>query len=201
MAKSNLSIVKDYLDGVRPYAKIGYRKVDTHRSVGEIWTDANGKTWEQCSGYVRNVNKTADIVRQYSKKTCKCCNADLTIGGNYLDDKSYKLSSMCYNCLINEDTEMRLNGTHKQHIKKLSLYNDISKLEESRTQLREYYDYIKQSDNTITFQNITGLDHTLVDEERWVNLDKNKVMRDLIIEYRSVMKHYFKVKKMIRELI
>ena len=47
--KSNLAIVRDYLNGERPFIQVGYRAEDKYiiRKEGEEWTDINGKQWKE----------------------------------------------------------------------------------------------------------------------------------------------------------
>ena len=50
----------------------GYEKeVDRKREVGEIWTDGDGKEWEQKDGYKISVSQLDDV-RNYLQKLNNC---------------------------------------------------------------------------------------------------------------------------------
>ena len=57
----NLQKVQDMLDG-RHESKIisGYMPTEETHKVGDIWTDSDGKKWEQKNGYRVNITKLAN---------------------------------------------------------------------------------------------------------------------------------------------
>ena len=110
MAKQskNIQKVQDMLDdNFGGKIQSGFIPEDIHkdRKVGDIWTDSDGKKWEQKDGYRVNVSKlaSAGIADQ-----CSDC-------GKYIvtdwDKDIYKWNSRCYYCQI--DFEAELKGTGK----------------------------------------------------------------------------------------
>jgi len=62
--KSNLSIVRDYMDGNRPFIQVGYdpNLNNNKRKEGEIWEDSQGSKWIWKNGSKIKVPKIAKII-------------------------------------------------------------------------------------------------------------------------------------------
>jgi len=102
----NLQKVQDMLDG-KGSGKIisGYMPTEETHKVGDTWTDSDGKTWEQKSGYRVNVTK---IANRGIAEQCSDCNMYIT---RPWDKDIYKWNKRCYHCQI--DFEAELKGTGK----------------------------------------------------------------------------------------
>ena len=106
----NLQKVQDMLDGnFQTKIQVGEGSVgndpnDGHK-VGDIWTDSDGKKWEQKDGYRVNISKLANagIADQ-----CSDCNKYIVAGW---DKDIYRWNGRCYYCQI--DFEAELKGTGK----------------------------------------------------------------------------------------
>jgi hypothetical protein len=102
----NLQKVQDMLDG-KGTGKIqsGYMPTEETHKVGDIWTDSDGKKWEQKDGYRVNISKLANagIADQ-----CSDCNKYIVAGW---DKDIYRWNGRCYYCQI--DFEAELKGTGK----------------------------------------------------------------------------------------
>ena len=74
--KSNLDIVKDYVDGVRPFVQVGYDSnlENSTRKEGEEWEDSQGRKWVWKNSSKRRVSKRATLVLE---QRCTCCNMDV----------------------------------------------------------------------------------------------------------------------------
>ena len=54
----NLQKVQDMLDGKHESKiQVGYSTAAERHEVGDIWTDSDGKKWEQKNGYIVSVSK------------------------------------------------------------------------------------------------------------------------------------------------
>ena len=97
--KSNLGIVKDYLEGNRPFVQVGYdaNLENDKRKEGEEWEDSQGHKWVWKNKSKRRVSKRATIINE---QRCKTCNMDVR-WGNYLDDRVWPKTGYCYDCFIN----------------------------------------------------------------------------------------------------
>jgi hypothetical protein len=103
----NLQKVQDMLDG-KGSGKIqsGYTSTEETHKIGDVWTDSDGKTWEQKNGYRSNITKLAD--RGIVDHKCLDCNKFIT---KPWDKEIFKFNDRCYYCQI--DFEAELKGTGK----------------------------------------------------------------------------------------
>jgi hypothetical protein len=106
--KSNIQIVRDYLNGERPFVTVGYQKPPPTRKDGERWVDNNGITWEQRNGYKIRINEQANLIREASKQVC-ACGQEIRYGSN-LDNKFFLKTGKCSNCTLEEETRLRVLG-------------------------------------------------------------------------------------------
>ena len=138
----NLQKVQDMLDG-KGTGKIqsGYMPTEETHKVGDIWTDSDGKKWEQKDGYRVNLTKlaSAGIAEQ-----CSDCEKYIT---KKWDKDIYKWNGRCYYCQI--DFEAELKGTGK--------YDEWKEKQDKR--IKE--DYIKafEADNQELIKEIAKLEN------------------------------------------
>lgn len=127
--KSNLGIVKDYLEGNRPFVQVGYdaNLENDKRKEGEEWEDSQGHKWVWKNKSKRRVSKRATIINE---KRCKTCNMDVR-WGNYLDDRVWPKTAMCYDCFTKFQTDLKLMGV-------FDVYNELQDLKNERSILEEY---------------------------------------------------------------
>lgn len=90
----------------------GYEgEVETKRKVGEIWTDKEGKKWEQKEGYKISVSQLDDV-RAYLEKLNTCSAEDCnTIQYGQADKKLIRKTGYCSNCLAKMETKLKIDGT------------------------------------------------------------------------------------------
>ena len=101
----NLQKVQDMLDG-KGTGKIqsGYMPTEDTHKVGDVWTDSDGKKWEQKDGYRVNLTKlaSAGIAEQ-----CSDCEKYIT---KKWDKDIYKWNGRCYYCQIDFEAELKGSG-------------------------------------------------------------------------------------------
>lgn len=122
--KSNLDIVKSYLNGERAFVQVGYDPIlsDSNRIEGDQWEDGQGKKWVMKNGCRQLVPKVARFINE---QRCKTCNTDVR-WGNYLDDQVWPKTHLCYDCFINNETRMKIDGTWEYFDKARDLRNERS---------------------------------------------------------------------------
>ena len=102
----NLQKVQDMLDGnFGGKIQSGYTPTEEKHEVGDIWTDSDGKKWEQKNGYRVNITKLAD-----AGIADQCSDCDKYITATW-DKDIYKWNNRCYYCQV--DFEAELKGTGK----------------------------------------------------------------------------------------
>ena len=90
----------------------GYEgEVEPERNIDDIWTDKDGKTWQQKDGYKISVTKF-DELRDYLKAITTCSTKECkTDKYDQSDKKAIAKTGMCFNCLIKYEDALRADGT------------------------------------------------------------------------------------------
>lgn len=190
--KKNIDIVQDYLNGDRPFVKIGYTgDINKYiiRKIGERWTDSSGKEWEQKEYGPSAVTRVGDIIREEMEEKCQCCKKEIRWGGR-LDRKMYYKTKKCFDCLIEEETTLRLRGQYKLYENRKVIENELSYLEDVRKKLRESKDYLKNN-KTISFVNSNGF------LEEWSNDARSELLENVKKDFVTCLK---KIREAKREL-
>jgi len=105
-------IKKDYT--AKTVEGVGYQKVYQERVEGDIWEE-DGKTWTITNGIKQTVSKLDSIRKTVTKPLhCKNCNG---IMNNHLHTKMWKIHGMCYDCVINMETDLRVLGQYEAYEK------------------------------------------------------------------------------------
>jgi len=150
----------------------GYEgEVDSERSVGEIWTDKEGKTWEQKEGYKISISQMDDV-RQYLEKLSNCQAEDCnTIQYSNADKKLIRKTGKCATCLAKEESVLRADGTYPFYEDYKISNNQLSYVIDLKAQFEEALKGVSQ---TLEFINEDG---TI---QKWhYDVDIEKVKEDL----------------------
>lgn len=139
--KSNLSIVRDYLSGERPFIQVGYDEnvALQSRKEGEEWEDSNGIKWIKKNGYKHRVSKKAQYVFE---QRCTICNADMK-WGNRLDQKIYPKTQRCYECNIEFEGILRSRGIYNDYEKFKLINNELSIMKDFKSKVVDSINYLE----------------------------------------------------------
>lgn len=192
--KSNLAIVRDYLNGERPFIQVGYTAdADfASRKEGEIWEDANGKKWIKKNGTKRAINNVNSSTIEATKRHCKDCNMDIRWGNRY-DEILYNKTGRCQECLAKFETQLRLTGKYEEYEQNKLLRNQLSQAKEFRTKVQESYDFVS-SHQKISFPNGDGT----MDE--WTIERRENILKDLKADLKKIDKQILKIEKKLEKL-
>jgi len=171
--KSNLDIVKSYIDGERAFVQVGYDENSqlSSRKEGEEWEDSQGKTWIKQNGVKKRVSKKSII---NIEQKCSICEADMK-WGNYLDQRVYPRCGKCYDCSIIFDDRLKLLGVFNEYARYTVFKNQLSKLNDIKSKLQESIDYLENYDSSLKYYNSDGTHEVWTD-----NTDtREKVLTDL----------------------
>lgn len=143
--KSNLDIVKSYLNGERAFVQVGYDPIlsDSNRIEGDQWEDGQGKKWVMKNGCRQLVPKVARFINE---QRCKTCNTDVR-WGNYLDDQVWPKTHLCYDCFINNETRMKIDGTWEYFDKARDLRNERSITSDYKKKFDETLKWCNEHEN------------------------------------------------------
>lgn len=139
--KSNIEIVKSYLAGERPVVMVGYKPPKTRRKEGEKWVDPNGTKWVQKNGYKVQVNEQANMIREISRQKC-ACGQDIQYGSK-LDNKFFRKLGKCFDCVIKEETELRILGVYPYYENYKMLLNYLGFLEDMKQKIEDSIKYFE----------------------------------------------------------
>jgi len=171
--KSNLSIVRDYVEGNRPFIQLGYDSNTEllNRKEGETWKDSQGITWTKEGGVKKRLSTLGQIKIE---QKCSICNANIKFG-NYLDQRVYARCGKCYDCSIVFDSRLKLLGKFNDYAKYYAFSNEYSKLKDFKTKILESIEYLENYDPELKYFNEDGTYEVWTD-----NTDnRNKVLNDL----------------------
>jgi hypothetical protein len=194
LGKSNLAIVRDYLNGERPFIQVGYTADSdfSSRKDGEIWIDANGKKWIKKNGTKRAINNVSSSTIESTKRHCKDCNMDIRWGNRY-DEVLYNKTGRCQECLAKFETQLRLNGKYDDYEQKKLLQNQLSQAKEFRIKVQESYDFVSTHEK-ISFPNGDG---TL---DEWTIERRENILKDLKTDLKKIDKQIVKIEGKLEKL-
>lgn len=194
--KSNLETIKNYLDGERPFLQVGYTgDVNKYiiRKVGETWTDAQGKTWIEKETGPQTVTPLMDMIRE-EIGIDKCTECGLEIRwGKKLDRKMYNKTHKCFDCLVKEETMLRIRGQYPLYEKRKMLENERSWLLDIKVKLEEAKKYTEEH-KVLTYVNSNGL------VEEWENTARDDVLKDIKKDFVKCLKEIKRVEAALKEV-
>lgn len=144
----NVKAVQQMLDGTHKFQTkkaVGFSDAKTtakkseHHNVGDIWeeVDPSGTIYviEQRDGFRIRKTKNSEIFQEIRdeirsfpncrKDTCTCA------GSHWLDQKMRKLHGMCFDCTIDMEHQMKLNGTYEEYEQNKIRENKLAWLREA----------------------------------------------------------------------
>lgn len=145
--KSNIEIVKNYINGQRPFVSVGYTPPNIVRKEGEIWVDASGQKWIQKKGFRTKINEQADLIRKASKRKCNC-GQDIEFG-NRLDQKFFAKTGKCFDCVIKEETELRILGVYPHYERYKMISNYLGFIKDLRSKIIDSIKYLESEPGTL----------------------------------------------------
>jgi hypothetical protein len=150
----------------------GYEKEsEQKRKVGEIWTDSDGKTWEQKEGF-KIAHSQMDDVRQYLQKLNTCSDEKCETGKySWADKKLIRKTGLCTNCLAKLETNLKIDGTYPYYEDYKITRNKLAFIREYKDRLEEALGGVKQQ---IEMVNEDGT----ISKWDW-DVDIEKVKKDL----------------------
>jgi hypothetical protein len=191
--KSNIDIVKGYLEGERPFLQVGYTGEDKYiiRQENETWTDSSGKQWIQTKSGPQAVTRVMDIVREEMNDKFKCCNKEIRWGTRQ-DRKMFYRTKKCLDCVAKEETTLRIKGQYKLYETRKLIENELSYLLDIKQKLRESKDYLESDESkTLTWANQTGM------VEEWSNEARGELKKNIQKDWVTCLK---KIKSAEKEL-
>ena len=163
--KSNIEIVKDYLAGERPFVQVGYEPpAEQKHKDGDVWTDKNGIEWIQIGA--SRISKKLYDTKEMTRQVCSVCNRDVAWSNNNNDVKFFNKTGKCYDCVVEEEHRMRLDGTFEIYEKIKVIKNQRSFLKDLKEKIEESIKWSQNKSNKIEYINEDGSTDTWTDLSR-----------------------------------
>ena len=143
--KSNLSVIRDYVDGVRPFTQISMSGTEdlSSRKDGEVWEDGTGKKWKKSGGRKVAQDKKSTIINE---ERCMCCKAD-TRWGSRLDKSVWPKTQKCYDCFIEFETILKTKGVFETYKRVRDLKNLNGYLKNLKSKLEQTISWCSSDTN------------------------------------------------------
>lgn len=188
--KSNLAVIKDYLDGDRPFTTVGYTgRQYVKRKTRDKWTDSKGIEWEQkISGPVR-VNRVADIVRAATNDKCYC--GQEIKWGSRADKILFRKTGLCSNCLTDYETKLRIVGIYDDYEKYKIISNEIGILNDTKSKVEDVIKFFSNDNGDVEMVcNSEGF------VERWKTVNREQILEDAKKDLKIIKKQLLALKKL-----
>lgn len=196
----NTETIQKALNGENIAIQVGYSDAKFRkkkiRKDGDKWVDNKGVKWTQVNGYAKKVESdVTKIIREAQQQICKRCGMDVKWGNRY-DTKFYRMTGECYDCVIERETQMRIDGTYEKYEKIKMANNQLSYLQELKQKMTEATSYLKDPENhKLKYVNSNGTVDTWTDETNYHALSK-EIQADLKLINKQILKVGKELKKL-----
>jgi hypothetical protein len=160
--------------------QIGYTKKVELYQEGDVWEE-NGKKWTIKDGIKQSHTKLDQIKKEvFTPLFCPECS---NIMKKRMDSKMYKIHKKCFDCVIEMEHKLKLEGKYDEYEKNLVAHNALSYANDLEQYLLEA---INTSNNQYVSEN--------GEVERWKGgIDKEKLtqeVKDGIEEFKKDVNNY-----------
>jgi ribosomal protein L37AE/L43A len=157
----NIEAIKKMLDGThrtQNKTTVGFSDADKvakqnqKRAIGECWVE-NGEEWEQREGFKIKKGKMDEIRQLIANKmptTCPKCDNTMT---KRLDEKFWKLEKHCFDCQVDFEHNLRIEGKYEAYEKERILKNAEAWLKDAEQEAKEIIESFRNPEN---FTNVDG---------------------------------------------
>jgi hypothetical protein len=177
----NVESLKDMLQGKhtsQTKIQVGYKSDGEPapiRSVGERWFDADGFEWEQKQGYAAKLGKEWQQELHKERNTFKNCSKEVCTCEfpNRLDKKMQASHGMCFDCVIEMEHKLRIQGKYKEYEQEKLKQNALAWLKQAE---QDKDAVIEELSRSLTFVTSDG------DVEKWKNTVDPEELKNKIEE-------------------
>ena len=152
--------------GASSETQVGYKKKRIEYKEGDVWVE-NKKTWTIKDGIKQTISKMDKIKKEIFMPLC--CPKCGKVMKKRLDKPNYKVHKMCFDCVIDFEAKLQIEGKYKEYEKQLFFKNRLTRINEMESY---FLDLANQSNEGYVSE------HGEV--ERWVGgIDKEKITKDI----------------------
>ncbi len=147
----------------------GYTKQVVEHSEGEVWEE-DGRKWTIKNGIKQTVTRF-DKLKEALNIPLTCPKCDKAMKNHTLNKKMWPLHKMCFNCVVEMETELKRTGQFEEYARSLTTRGIKTHIDE----LEQFVLEIALEDSNEGFVTEQG------DVEKWTGkgLDKQKITAEL----------------------
>ena len=182
----NVKAVREMIAGThksqtKTNVSFGQTKTHIKREVGEQWTDDDGTLWEQRKGFKVKLGKLSKL-REELTKFPKCKKDICTCTSPKRNDIYMKgIHGMCFDCVIEMEHQMRIDGTYEEYERKKIYANMTSWLKKAEIE--------KEALKTALKAKFVNEDGSI---EEWNEMSWEDVEKKIDNEFRLFKENYLK---------
>ena len=120
--------------GASSETQVGYKKKRVDYKEGDVWVE-NKKTWTIKDGIKQTISKMDAIKKEIFMPLC--CPKCSQVMKKRLDKPNYKVHKTCFDCVIDFEHKLRIEGKYDDYIKKLRLKNRLTEIDETENMFLE----------------------------------------------------------------
>jgi len=120
--------------GASSETQVGYKKKRVDYKEGDVWVE-NKKTWTIKDGIKQTISKMDSIKKEIFMPLC--CPKCSKVMKKRLDKPNYKVHKMCFDCVIDFEHKLRIEGNYDDYIKTLRLKNRLTEINETENMFLE----------------------------------------------------------------
>ena len=120
--------------GASSETQVGYEKKRVDYKEGDVWVE-NKKTWTIKDGIKQTISKMDAIKKEIFMPLC--CPKCSKVMKKRLDKPNYKIHKMCFDCVIDFEHKLRIEGKYEDYIKTLKLKNRLTEIDETENMFLE----------------------------------------------------------------
>jgi hypothetical protein len=171
---------------------VGETLEDTEiRKVGDKWFDSDGNEWEQKNGYTVKLGKEwQQELHSYLKSFPNCRKETCTCNmSKRLDEKMRRIHGMCFDCVIDMEHTIRLEGKWDEYERQKLKENALAWLTEAENDKNSIAEELSKVD----FANEFG------DSEKWnVPIHKEGLLEKIESEFKEFKENF--IEKLDKDL-
>jgi len=166
--EADISRIRNIIEGrygEKTKTQVGFSQKKEEHKEGDIWEE-NEKTWTIKSGIKQTITKL-DSIKELIKFPLKCPCCSKAMKPNQYNKKMYAIHGKCFDCVLEMETKLKLEGKFEEYEKQLLNQNRLSHLDEFETAIDEYVKSTSESFITEDGKKERWLNSNVIDYE-WV---------------------------------
>ena len=120
----------------RTRVQVGYEKKTVTYTEGDVWEE-KGKVWTIKDGLKQTVTKH-DAIRKAYVMPLKCPSCKKAMKTTSLNKKMWNFHKKCFDCVIEMETQLKIEGKYEQYAKDLMNANKDSFVKDYEQAVEEY---------------------------------------------------------------